>query len=381
MRVNEQRVLIVFGTRPEAIKLAPVILALRAHPGVSVHCCATGQHRDMAKPVCDFFGVDPDFDLGVMQPGQTLEGLTATILSALPEVFRKVRPDVVIVQGDTATAYAAALCAFFHKIRIAHVEAGLRTFDLGAPWPEEGFRSMIGRLADYHFAPTEGAYRNLVNEGVRGELVVTGNTVVDAARIAARTIEGARSQQIALRLGTTSLSRKKILFTMHRRESFGDGVERVLTALGEIALEEDVDVLFPVHPNPCISEPARRILGANPNVRMVEPLAYDEAIFALQNCSILVTDSGGLAEEAPTFGIPTLILRETTERPESVDCGNAMLIGQNTTKFRAAVSELLTGGALFATMGSAPNPFGDGWAAQRIAAALGGPAAALAAAA
>ncbi|MBA3526952.1 MAG: UDP-N-acetylglucosamine 2-epimerase (non-hydrolyzing) [Sphingomonas sp.] len=376
MRFSEQRVFVVFGTRPEAIKLAPVVLALRKHGSFAVQVCATGQHRDMAGPVCDFFGITPDFDLAVMQPGQSLEALTAAILSTLPDVFRAVQPDLVIVQGDTATAYAAALCAFFHRVRIAHVEAGLRTFDLGAPWPEEGFRSMIGRLADYHFAPTQGAYRNLIEEGARGELVVTGNTVVDAARIAAARLEGVHSRQIALRLGVSSTGRKRILFTMHRRESFGDGVQRVLVALDEIARKEDVEILFPVHPNPSVREPAERILGGNPNVRLIEPLGYDEIIFALQNCSILVTDSGGLAEEAPAFGTPALILRESTERPECVECGNAILVGQDAARLKALVGELLTGGELYASMSSAPNPFGDGRAADRIATLLAGPTAA-----
>lgn len=381
MGIHQQNILVVFGTRPEAIKLAPVILALRQHGGVAVHVCATGQHRDMAAPVCDFFGIEPDFDLDVMQPGQTLDGLTAAILAGLPAVLRQVRPDLVVVQGDTATAFGAALCAFYHNIRIAHVEAGLRTYDLGAPWPEEGFRAMIGRLADYHFAPTGSAFRNLVDEGARGQLAVTGNTVVDAALIAARRLDGPLARQIALRLGVSATARQKILFTMHRRESFGDGVQRVLVAIGELAREHDVEVLFPVHPNPRIRLPADRILGANPNVRLLDPLSYDEMIFALQACSIVVTDSGGLAEEAPTFGKPALILREVTERPECVECGNAVLVGQDTARLKVLVTELLTRGSLYESMSSAPNPFGDGRAAHRIADILAGQAECLVAAA
>ena len=370
MSIFKRRVLVAFGTRPEAIKLAPVIVALREHGAFDVKVCATGQHADLATTVCDLFDIRPDFHLDLMRPGQTPESVTAAILLALPDVLRAAAPDLVIVQGDTATAFSTALCAFYSQVPVAHVEAGLRTFDLGAPWPEEGLRAMIGRIADYHFAPTERARRNLIAEGVTGEILVTGNTVVDAALIAARRLEGALSGQIALRLGVSGTAGHKILFTMHRRESFGARVEEVMSAVGEAALEADAEVLFPVHPNPAISEPATRILGSNPNVRLLPPLNYDEVIFALQTCSILVTDSGGLAEEAPTFGIPTLILREETERPECVERGNAILVGHDTLRMKRLIAEVLSGGSLFQAMASAPNPFGDGKAASRIAGLL-----------
>lgn len=376
-----KKVLVIFGTRPEAIKLAPVVLALGKDDRFEVSTCSTGQHRDMVKPVCEFFGIVPDHDLEVMQPGQTIDHVTSAILNRLPAVLASVRPDLVIVQGDTATAFGGALSAFFHKIAVGHVEAGLRTFDLASPWPEEGFRSLVGRLADHHFAPTERAYQNLVREAAQGEILVTGNTVVDAAKIAAGKLQGVRSQQLALRLGISSTDRKKILFTMHRRESFGGPVARVLTAVREIAAREDVEILFPVHPNPNILAPAQNILGGRANVRLLEPLSYDEMIFALQACTILVTDSGGLAEEAPTFGKPALILRESTERPECVECGNAILVGQDGDKLRFAISALLAGGGLFDRMASAPNPFGDGRAAERIVRQLAGAATDLAAAA
>ena len=376
-----KRVLVVFGTRPEAIKLAPLILALQQDSRFEVVTCSTGQHRDMVAPVCKFFEIEPDYDLDVMEPAQTLDHVAHAVLSKLPAVLHSVRPDLVVVQGDTATAFSAALAAFFHRISIAHVEAGLRTYDLRSPWPEEGFRAMVGRLADYHFAPTERAHRNLVHECAQGEVIVTGNTVVDAALTAARKIDGLPALNIALRLGISATDRKKILFTMHRRESFGEPVERVLAALNTIALKNDIEVLYPVHPNPNVSGPAQRILGSNPNVRLLPPLSYDEMIFALKTCSILVTDSGGLAEEAPTFSKPTLILRDATERPECVECGSAMLVGYDTDRLELLVSQLLEGGRLLDAMSSAPNPFGDGRAAERIVNYLAGPAAALAAAA
>lgn len=381
MALSKKTVLVVIGTRPEAIKLAPVVLALKTDPRFDVVTCSTGQHRDMVAPVCDFFGIVPDHDLNVMQPGQTIDHVTSAILDRLPAVLASVMPDVVIVQGDTATAFAGALSAFFHKIPVGHVEAGLRTFDLRSPWPEEGFRTLVGRLANHHFAPSERAYRNLVHERASGEILVTGNTVVDAAKIAAGKLQGIRGQQVALRLGISATGRKTILFTMHRRESFGEPVERVLSAMRDLAAREDAEILFPVHPNPNILVPARRILGGSTNVRLLEPLSYDEMIVALQSCTILVTDSGGLAEEAPTFGTPALILRDSTERPECVECGNAMLVGYDTDKLHAATSALLAGGTLFDRMASAPNPFGDGRAAERIVEQLAGSVVGLAAAA
>ena len=376
-----KKVLVAFGTRPEAIKLAPVIRALGQDDRFEVYTCSTGQHREMVRPVCDFFDIPVDHDLDVMRPGQSLDHIATTILRRMPSVLEEVRPDLVVVQGDTATAFSAALAAFFARVKIAHVEAGLRTYDLSSPWPEEGFRAMVGRIADFNFAPTERAHRNLVNECAQGEIVVTGNTVVDAALTAAEKLDGLPSIKLALRLGISATDRKKILFTMHRRESFGEPVERVLSALNDIALKNDVEVLFPVHPNPNICEPARRILGANPNVRLLQPLSYDELVFVLRTSTILVTDSGGLAEEAPTFRKPTLVLRETTERPECIECGTAKLVGTDAERLAQLVAELLSGGCLYETMAAAPNPFGDGRAAERIVNYLAEPADVLAAAA
>ena len=380
-RVGVRKVLVVFGTRPEAIKLAPVVLALRQNDAFEVVTCSTGQHADMITPVCNFFDVSIDHDLAVMAPGQTLDHVASAIIQKLPQVLQREQPDLVIVQGDTATAFSACLSAFFHQIDVAHVEAGLRTFDLGSPWPEEGFRQLVTRLARYHFAPTDRAYGNLVQEAAQGELSITGNTVVDAARIAAERIRGPRELQIAARLGVSSTDRKKILFTMHRRESFGEPVEKMLSALGDLALRNDIEVLYPVHPNPSVAGPAHRILANNPNVRLLAPLGYDETIFAIKASTFLITDSGGLAEEAPTFGKPVLILRESTERPECVECGAARLVGHDAGQLRSLATELLKGGELYRSMSAAPNPFGDGFAAERILTCLGGTRQALAAAA
>jgi UDP-N-acetylglucosamine 2-epimerase (non-hydrolysing) len=379
--MDHQNILLVFGTRPEAIKLAPVALALDADPRFNVSICSTGQHRDMVSPVCELFGLQVDHDLDLMVPGQTIDHVTTATLSRLPEVFAKTRPDRIIVQGDTSTAFAAGLSAFFHKIPIAHVEAGLRTHDLRSPWPEEGNRALLSRIADLHFAPTLEARANLQRENVAGEIVVTGNTVVDAAQIAAKRVAGVKGLQIATRLGVSTTDRKKILFTMHRRESFGEPVERVFQALRTIAETNDVEILFPVHPNPNVAGPAQRILGRTDNVRLLPPLAYDEMIFVLKKAHLLVTDSGGLAEEAPTFGKPALILRESTERPECVDSGNALLLGYDTVRLQALVSELLGDGERYRAMSAAPNPFGDGHASSRIVDTLAGHAVSLAAAA
>ena len=357
------------GTRPEAIKLAPVIRALDADPAVRVVTCASGQHRDMVRPVCDLFGVRIDHDLAVMTAGQTLDSLTARIVEALPPIFAAERPDLVIVQGDTTTAFGGALSAFYHQVPVAHVEAGLRTHDLASPWPEEGNRALIGRLATYHFAPTHAAARNLLAEQVAGQIITTGNTVVDAARLAATQIRGARELQIATRLGISE-TRRTILFTMHRREAFGDPAVQMFRALAAVADRHDVDIIFPVHPNPAIQRPARRILGNNPRIRLVDPLGYDEIICALQRCHLLLTDSGGLAEEAPTFNIPALILRDSTERPECIDSGNARLVGHDVALLTTLVAQLLDGGPLYDAMAAAPNPFGDGHASARIVDAL-----------
>ena len=366
MSRSRRKVIIVFGTRPEAIKLAPVIRALKRSPRVDVVTCSTGQHRDLVRPICDFFGMDCDYDLDIMRPAQSLTYIAAAATERLGAVMHAEQPDACIVQGDTTTAFAAALTAYYSKVPVLHVEAGLRTWDLQSPWPEEGNRVLISRIADYHFAPTELARKNLLDEGINPDrVIVTGNTVVDAALL---TSELLRREPAAVRERFSFLDpdRPLILCTMHRRESFGPVIERVFRALQQFCVTHNVQMLFPVHPNPQVHGPAHDILGAQPNIHLCEPLQYHELIHALQCCRFVITDSGGIVEEAATFKKPVLVTRETTERSESVDAGSAVLCGSDTAKLARLASELLEDGTLFASMSRANNPFGDGQAAERI---------------
>lgn len=365
------KVLVVFGTRPEAIKLAPVILELRNRRNVRVVVCSTGQHRDMIAPVCELFGIDPDYDLDLMRPGQSLTYVAAAITEGLTPILERERPDIALVQGDTTTAFAAALSCFYNKVQVGHVEAGLRTWNTESPWPEEMHRVLVGKMASLHFAPTPGAAENLIRERVdRDDIEITGNTVVDAAKMVADGFDAERSGQLAQLLGLTDPGKPLVLFTMHRRESFGRPVEAVFEAVRRFCAEHEVQLLFPVHPNPNISEPAHRILGDAANVRLCQPLDYEQVVFALSRCRFLITDSGGLVEEAPTFRKPVLVLRENSERRESIDAGGAILCGTNTNKLLRLAEQLLHGGPLFATMSAARNPFGDGKASARIADSL-----------
>jgi UDP-N-acetylglucosamine 2-epimerase (non-hydrolysing) len=360
------KAMVVFGTRPEAIKLAPVVLALEAHDAFNVVAVSSGQHRDMIAPICRLFDITPDHDLAVMKPGQSLDHVTAAVIERLGECLRLEQPDVVIVQGDTTTAFASALAAFYHKVPVAHVEAGLRTGDMTSPWPEEANRVLIGRLAAWHYPPTAGAAANLIAEGAAtGNVLTTGNTVIDAARFVASRQTPAYCDAAGGRLGLGG--RPFLLFTMHRRESFGADIDRVFRALDRFARLHAIDVLFPVHPNPNVFGPAHALLASNPHIHLVAPLDYDEMVFALGHCRFVITDSGGLVEEAPTFGKPVLVLRETTERRESVDAGGAFMVGTDTRLLIDLAGELLADGPRFAAMSRAPNPFGDGHAATRIA--------------
>jgi UDP-N-acetylglucosamine 2-epimerase (non-hydrolysing) len=359
--------MIVFGTRPEVIKLAPVAHALAANDAFHLTLVSSDQHRDMIAPVCKLFDLRIDHHLDVMKPGQSLAYLTSAVTQGMNELLERSKPDVVIVQGDTTTAFAGALSAFYHKIPIAHVEAGMRTGDLYSPWPEEANRILISRLAAYHYPPTAGAAGNLRAEGIPDDAIVTtGNTVIDAARHIGKQQFGKETRAaMAAELGITP--GQFILFTMHRRESFGGGVERVFKALDLFARQHKIDVIFPVHPNPNVAGPAHAFLGQNPHIRLIAPLDYERMVFALANCKFLITDSGGLVEEAPTFCKPVLVLRETTERRESVDAGGAILVGTDTEKLTRLAAELTETGPLHEQMSRAPNPFGDGRASLRIA--------------
>jgi UDP-N-acetylglucosamine 2-epimerase (non-hydrolysing) len=363
-----KNILVVFGTRPEAIKLAPVIHALRERPR-QFRCvvCTTGQHREMLEPMLRFFRIRPEHRLDVMRPDQSLAGLTARLIEGLDPVLEKVRPDWLLVQGDTTTCVAASLAAYYRRIRVGHVEAGLRTRDKFAPFPEEVNRRVTGILADLHFAPTERAAAQLRAEGVNPEAVlVTGNTVIDALRWAEARL-GARRPAGLQRLPPLQSGQRLVLVTGHRRENFGQGMENICLALREIAQRHpEAVVVYPVHLNPNVRGPAGRVLGGCERVHLLEPVPYPALVWLLRRAHLVLTDSGGIQEEAPTFGVPVLVMRDTTERPEGVEAGNARLVGTDKARIVAAVKELLESKAAHRRMARAGNPYGDGKAAQRI---------------
>ena len=363
-----QRILVVFGTRPEAIKLFPLIHALRAHPGFDTRVVVTAQHREMLDQVMEFAGIVPDIDLNIMTAGQSLDGLTARLLDALGPVFDAEQPDRVIVQGDTATAMVAALAAYYRKVPVAHVEAGLRSHDIYHPWPEEVNRKIVGSIADLHFAPTRTAADALLAENVPADRVlVTGNTVIDALHMARERIAAEPQRTQALDdLAQRFAGKRVVLVTTHRRENFGGGMENIARAIARIAAREDVGVIFPVHPNPQVRSVMDAILGGNPRVAMIAPQDYPHFVRLLDLCHLVLTDSGGVQEEAPGLGKPVLAMRETTERPEGVMAGTAKLIGSDEDRIVAEVGKLLDDPAAYAAMAKAHNPFGDGHASARI---------------
>ncbi len=367
-------VLLVFGTRPEAIKLAPLIHALRADPDFECRVCVTGQHRSMLDQVLDFFGIVPDFDLDVMQPGQTLGHLTGTILNRLPHVFDVFKPDLLLVHGDTATTFAASLAAYFARIPVGHVEAGLRTGNLYSPWPEEANRKLTGALAAWHFAPTDTSRVNLLNEGVSEASVhVTGNTVIDALFMAQQRLEdgSTRAAALAKRFSYLDGSKRLIVVTGHRRENFGAGFEGICAALKEIAqAHPDVQIVYPVHLNPNVREPVMRVLDGIGNIVLDEPLEYLEFVYLMKRAYLVLTDSGGVQEEAPSLGKPVLVMRDTTERPEAVEAGTVRLVGTDSQRIVWAVERLLSNHSEYQKMSRAHNPYGDGQACARIVSVL-----------
>lgn len=366
------KVLSVIGTRPEAIKMAPVIdeLVLRRDRFDS-KVCVTAQHRQMLDQVLGLFKIVPDHDLNLMKPGQTLARLTASVVEGIDAVLQAERPDWVLVQGDTTTVMATALAAFYHGVKVGHVEAGLRTHNKNHPFPEEINRRIAGVVADLHFAPTPWAEENLLREGVPADtVVVTGNTVIDAIqRVAALDFEPAESILADLPIG----ARRIVLVTAHRRENFGRGIEQICAALRAIvSAHSDVQIVYPVHPNPNVFEPVHRLLGGVPAITLLPPLEYPSIVWLLRQCHFVISDSGGLQEEAPGLGKPVLVLRETTERPEGVEAGTARLVGTDRDKIVAWADRLLTDPAAYDAMAKAVNPYGDGGAAARIVAALEG---------
>lgn len=367
------RVMCIFGTRPEAIKMAPVVMALKATDGIDTHVCITAQHRSMLDQVLQFFAIEPDTDLDIMRPNQDLYDLTSRLLVALRDVLAREKPDCVLVHGDTTTTFAASLAAFYQGIPVGHVEAGLRTNNLYSPWPEEANRKLTGALTQYHFAPTERARQNLLREGVSDDAItVTGNTVIDALQLALRKMEDdpGLSQAADALLPELDADRPTILVTGHRRESFGAGFERICQGLKRVADERDVQIIYPVHLNPKVQTPVRAILGNNPNVHLIEPLDYLPFVRIMSRSTLIVTDSGGVQEEAPSLGIPVLVMRDTTERPEAVEAGTVRLVGSDTDRIIEEITTLLSDKNAYQKMARAVNPYGDGLASGRIAKVL-----------
>ena len=366
-----KKILTIFGTRPEAIKMAPLVKKLESDNRFHAKVCVTAQHREMLDQVLSVFEIHPDYDLNVMKQGQGLVELTASIMSGLQSVLSIFKPDVILVHGDTSTTAAASLTAYLNNIPVGHVEAGLRTHNLWSPWPEEGNRKITGATATYHFAPTSQAETNLINENVdREHIHITGNSVVDALKLAQNLIYSNEEllQHLENKFSFLSSTKKTLLVTGHRRESFGGGFERICFALRELAkkYESDVQIVYPVHLNPSVQEPANRILAGVANIHLIEPLDYLPFIFLMKQSHIILTDSGGIQEEAPSLGKPVLVMRETTERPEAIEAGTVRLVGTQSSEIVNGVSELMDNADIYEQMSFAHNPYGDGLTCERI---------------
>lgn len=363
------KVLQVFGTRPEAIKMAPVVHALNTASGINNKVCVTAQHRGMLDQVLDFFSITPDYDLNLMKDGQTLADVTARILTELTKVLEKEKPDLVLVHGDTNTTISASLAAFYQKIPVGHVEAGLRTGNIYSPWPEEANRKLTGSLATFHFAPTEKARSNLLAEGVdKDKIFITGNTVVDGLLMAIDKlkIDVNKREEFKNKFSFLESSKKLILVTGHRRENFGDGFDNICAALAELSKRDDCEILYPVHLNPNVRGPVHKHLGDKNNVHLIEPQDYPAFVYLMEQSNIILTDSGGIQEEAPALGKPVLVMRNTTERPEAVDAGTVKLVGTDKEKIISEVENLLNSDDAYHAMSHAHNPYGDGTAAIQI---------------
>jgi len=369
--MSQLKTLCVFGTRPEAIKMAPLALQLAADPAFEAKVCVTGQHREMLDQVLNLFELAPDYDLNIMKGGQDLTDITASILRALKPVLLEFKPDVVLVHGDTATTFAASLAAYYQQIAIGHVEAGLRTGNVYSPWPEEGNRKLTGALANLHFAPTATSRQNLLNEGVAdSSVLVTGNTVIDALLDVVSKLDSnpALQQQISDAFSFLDANKRLILVTGHRRESFGGGFERICQALADTAQRHpDVEILYPVHLNPNVREPVNRLLQGVSNIHLIEPQDYLPFVYLMNRAHLILTDSGGIQEEAPSLGKPVLVMRETTERPEAVSAGTVKLVGTDVASITANLVQLLSDETAYKRMSRAHNPYGDGQACDRIA--------------
>ena len=380
-----KRVLLVFGTRPEAIKMCPLVKAFQRQPeNFESYVCVTGQHREMLDQVLDSFDVIPDFDLNIMKQGQDLYDVTARVLTEIRDVLKEVSPDVVLVHGDTTTSTAAALAAFYQQIPVGHVEAGLRTHNIYSPWPEEMNRQITGRIATYHFAPTPLSRQNLMDEGVPAEqIIVTGNTVIDALQMVVERIKNdpALAATLADHLQTagydTCRKRRLVLITGHRRENFGEGFISMVSAMKDLSERyPDVDFVYPMHLNPNVREPIRKVFGSDltayDNFFFIEPLQYLEFVFLMEKSTLVLTDSGGIQEEAPGLGKPVLVMRDTTERPEALEAGTVRIVGTDRDLIVKEVSCLLDDPVHYNAMSQAINPYGDGKACSRIVRVLKG---------
>ena len=367
---GQPHVMLVFGTRPEAIKMAPVVLALRERGDMRVSVTVTAQHRQMLDQVLGIFGIRPEHDLDVMREKQDLSELFSRILLGMKDVLARDRPHLVLVHGDTSTTLATALAAFYARVPVGHVEAGLRTGDMQAPWPEEMNRTLAAPLSTLHFAPTERSRANLAREGIPpGAIHVTGNTVIDSLLRVVAKIEADPALRDTLAAGFDFLdpARRLVLVTGHRRENFGRGFERICKAIATLAGRPDVQVVYPVHLNPNVQEPVSRILGGLANVHLIEPQDYLPFVYLMSRAHVILTDSGGIQEEAPSLGKPVLVMRETTERPEAVEAGTVRLVGTSAEAIAGEAAKLLDDPARYAEMARAHNPYGDGQAAARIA--------------
>ncbi|MDM1139260.1 UDP-N-acetylglucosamine 2-epimerase (non-hydrolyzing) [Empedobacter sp. R132-2] len=360
--------LIIFGTRPEAIKMAPLVKEFIKHEEFETKVCVTAQHREMLDQVLDFFEIKPDFDLNLMKPNQNLYTLTADIITELKSVLEEFKPDYVYVHGDTSTSSIAALAAFYSGAKVCHVEAGLRTHNKWSPFPEEMNRQLTGSLADYHFAPTQQSFDNLIKENIKSDnIVITGNTVIDALLDSSAKVKTINNDEIEYLKTIVDSSKKLILVTGHRRENHGQGFINICEALKEIALtHSDVQIIYPVHLNPNVQKPVHDILSGIENIKLIEPLAYPAFVWLMSQSYMIITDSGGVQEEAPSLGKPVLVMRDTTERPEAVDAGTVILVGTNKAKIILEANDLLNNQNRYNLMSEIHNPYGDGKACERI---------------
>ena len=364
------KVLTVFGTRPEAIKMAPLAIKLAEQEGIDARVCVTAQHREMLDQVLGLFEITPEYDLNIMKPGQDLTDVTTNILQGIKPILADFKPDVVLVHGDTATTFATSLAAYYQQIAVGHVEAGLRTGNIYSPWPEEANRKLTGAITTFHFAPTETSQQNLLNEAVAPEnITVTGNTVIDALLDVSAKLknETALNREMAERFSFLNKDKKLILVTGHRRESFGGGFERICKALAYTAEQHPgCQIVYPVHLNPNVQEPVNRLLKGVPNITLIEPQDYLPFVYLMNQAHIILTDSGGIQEEAPSLGKPVLVMRDTTERPEAVSAGTVKLVGTDVDKITTSLNQLLTDEKAYEEMSFAHNPYGDGKACERI---------------